>query len=240
MLGTSLWNCFKRRIGPCFLFQTRPELNFLIWAGPARTFRSSAHLCLYITLASYSNSLYPQPPLSRSPRYRWRRAWRVPCQPPDSNPIPGSPILLHLLLLSLSLLNPRKRSPPFTVAHIHTRARARNLWKSSGVEAMSGPSREQALSLLAQANNHGDLAVKLSSLKQAKGILASCDPFLAAELFPYLVELQYSPEALVRKSLLEWVLCFYLCTSVLVLLGYFLHEFSFLCISVIVRAKIFL
>ncbi|XP_057503929.1 uncharacterized protein LOC130787563 isoform X1 [Actinidia eriantha] len=70
---------------------------------------------------------------------------------------------------------------------------------------MSGPSREQALSLLAQANNHGDLAVKLSSLKQAKGILASCDPFLAAELFPYLVELQYSPEALVRKSLLEAV-----------------------------------
>ncbi|KAL6955318.1 hypothetical protein U1Q18_042871 [Sarracenia purpurea var. burkii] len=70
---------------------------------------------------------------------------------------------------------------------------------------MSGPSREQALSLLAQANNHGDLAVKLSSLKQAKDILASVDPSLAAELFPYLVELQYSPEALVRKSLIEAV-----------------------------------
>lgn len=71
---------------------------------------------------------------------------------------------------------------------------------------MSGPSREQALSLLAQANNHGDLAVKLSSLKQAKDILASSsDPSLASELFPYLVELQYSPEFLVRKSLIEAV-----------------------------------
>ncbi|KAG5541930.1 hypothetical protein RHGRI_021681 [Rhododendron griersonianum] len=70
---------------------------------------------------------------------------------------------------------------------------------------MSGPSREQALALLAQANNHGDLAVKLSSLRQAKDILVSVEPSLAAELFPYLVELQYSPETLVRKSLVEAV-----------------------------------
>ncbi|KAI8548498.1 hypothetical protein RHMOL_Rhmol07G0277900 [Rhododendron molle] len=70
---------------------------------------------------------------------------------------------------------------------------------------MSGPSQEQALALLAQANNHGDLAVKLSSLRQAKDILVSVEPSLAAELFPYLVELQYSPETLVRKSLVEAV-----------------------------------
>ncbi|KAA8528405.1 hypothetical protein F0562_035760 [Nyssa sinensis] len=68
---------------------------------------------------------------------------------------------------------------------------------------MAGPLREQALSLLAAANNHGDLAVKLSSLKQAKDILLSVEPSLAAELFPYLVELQSSPESLVRKSLVE-------------------------------------
>jgi len=70
---------------------------------------------------------------------------------------------------------------------------------------MSGPSREQTLSLLTQANNHGDLAVKLSSLKQAKDILVSVEPSLAAEFFPYLVALQYSPETLVRKSLIEAV-----------------------------------
>ncbi|KAK6130777.1 hypothetical protein DH2020_035488 [Rehmannia glutinosa] len=69
---------------------------------------------------------------------------------------------------------------------------------------MAGPpSREQALSLLAAANNHGNLTVKLSSLKQAKDILLSVEPSQAAELFPYLVELQYSPEILVRKYLLE-------------------------------------
>ncbi|KAL9143939.1 hypothetical protein ABFS82_14G266900 [Erythranthe guttata] len=69
---------------------------------------------------------------------------------------------------------------------------------------MAGPpAREQALSLLAAANNHGDLAVKLSSLKQAKDILLSVEPSQAAEIFPYLVELQYSPETLVRKYLLE-------------------------------------
>lgn len=65
------------------------------------------------------------------------------------------------------------------------------------------PPREQALSLLAAANNHGDLAVKLSSLKQAKAILLEAEPFQAAELFPYLVELQSSPESLVRKALIE-------------------------------------
>ncbi|XP_047976738.1 uncharacterized protein LOC125218957 isoform X2 [Salvia hispanica] len=63
--------------------------------------------------------------------------------------------------------------------------------------------RDQALSLLAAANNHGDLAVKLSSLKQAKDILFSIEPSQAAELFPYLAELQSSPETLVRKYLLE-------------------------------------
>ncbi|KAL5559889.1 hypothetical protein UlMin_036100 [Ulmus minor] len=70
---------------------------------------------------------------------------------------------------------------------------------------MAGAPGDQALSLLAAANNHGDLAVKLSSLKQAKGILLSVDPSSAAELFPYLVELQSSPEALVRKALIEVV-----------------------------------
>lgn len=69
-----------------------------------------------------------------------------------------------------------------------------------------GLAREQGLSLLAAANNHGDLAVKLSSLKQAKDILFSIEPSQAAELFPYLVELQCSPETLVRKYLLEWVI----------------------------------
>ncbi|KAL3634067.1 hypothetical protein CASFOL_021121 [Castilleja foliolosa] len=71
---------------------------------------------------------------------------------------------------------------------------------------MAGASkREQALLLLAAANNHGDLAVKLSSLKQAKDILFSVEPSQAAELFPYLVELQYSPEVLVRKYLIELI-----------------------------------
>uniref|UniRef100_A0A2P2K4Q3 Uncharacterized protein LOC105630767 isoform X3 n=2 Tax=Rhizophora mucronata TaxID=61149 RepID=A0A2P2K4Q3_RHIMU len=71
-------------------------------------------------------------------------------------------------------------------------------------------SRDQALSLLTAANNHADLAVKLSSLKQAKDILLSVETSVAAELFPYLVELQYSPESLVRKMLLEIIeeICF--------------------------------
>ncbi|CAB4267386.1 unnamed protein product [Prunus armeniaca] len=64
---------------------------------------------------------------------------------------------------------------------------------------------DQALSLLATVNNHGDLAVKLSSLKQAKDILLSIHPSVAAELFPYLIELQSSPETLVRLSLIEVV-----------------------------------
>ncbi|XP_022849590.1 uncharacterized protein LOC111371695 isoform X1 [Olea europaea var. sylvestris] len=63
--------------------------------------------------------------------------------------------------------------------------------------------QEQALPLLASAKNHGDLAVKLSSLKQVKDILLSAEPSHAAELFPYLVELQSSRETLVRKYLLE-------------------------------------
>ncbi|KAM1777752.1 hypothetical protein ACFX11_044369 [Malus domestica] len=37
-------------------------------------------------------------------------------------------------------------------------------------------SNDQALSLLATVNNHGDLAVKLSSLKQAKDLLLSLEP----------------------------------------------------------------
>ncbi|KAL3505002.1 hypothetical protein ACH5RR_034843 [Cinchona calisaya] len=65
------------------------------------------------------------------------------------------------------------------------------------------PPREQALALLAAANNHGDLAVKLSSLKQAKDILLAAEPFQAAELFPFLVDLQSSPESLVRKTLID-------------------------------------
>ncbi|XP_016647720.1 PREDICTED: uncharacterized protein LOC103319410 isoform X2 [Prunus mume] len=71
---------------------------------------------------------------------------------------------------------------------------------------MAGASpSDQALSLLATVNNHGDLAVKLSSLKQAKDILLSIHPSVAAELFPYLIELQSSPETLVRLSLIEVV-----------------------------------
>lgn len=65
------------------------------------------------------------------------------------------------------------------------------------------PPREQAFDLLTAANNHGDLAVKLSSLKQAKDILLSAEPSQAAELFPFLVQLQSSPESLVRKTLIE-------------------------------------
>ncbi|XVE95126.1 hypothetical protein REPUB_Repub02eG0069500 [Reevesia pubescens] len=64
-------------------------------------------------------------------------------------------------------------------------------------------SRDQALSLLTAANNHADLAVKLSSLKQAKDILSSLDSSSAADLFPYLADLQRSPHSLVRKFLLQ-------------------------------------
>ncbi|XP_043711545.1 uncharacterized protein LOC122660348 [Telopea speciosissima] len=70
---------------------------------------------------------------------------------------------------------------------------------------MAGASREQALSLIAAVKNHGDLAVKLSSLKQAKEILLSVEPSFAAEIFPYLSEIRTSPESLVRKSLVELV-----------------------------------
>ncbi|CAM8883398.1 unnamed protein product [Rhodiola kirilowii] len=63
--------------------------------------------------------------------------------------------------------------------------------------------RDLALSLLAAANNHGELAVKLSSLKQVKDILLASDPALAAEVFPYLADLHSSPEALVRKTLIQ-------------------------------------
>ncbi|XP_076894435.1 uncharacterized protein LOC143546715 isoform X1 [Bidens hawaiensis] len=71
---------------------------------------------------------------------------------------------------------------------------------------MAVSQRDQTLSLLAAANNHGDLAVKLSSLKQAKDILLAADlSLLSAELFPYLVELQSSHEPLVRKTLVETI-----------------------------------
>ncbi|XP_042507982.1 uncharacterized protein LOC122084046 isoform X3 [Macadamia integrifolia] len=70
---------------------------------------------------------------------------------------------------------------------------------------MAGASREQALSLIAAVKNHGDLAVKLSSLKQVKEILLSVEPSFAAEIFPYLTEIRTSPESLVRKSLVELV-----------------------------------
>ncbi|XP_039055425.1 symplekin-like isoform X5 [Hibiscus syriacus] len=64
-------------------------------------------------------------------------------------------------------------------------------------------SRDQALSLLTAALNHSDLAVKLSSLKQARDILSSLDSSSAADLFPYVADLQRSPHTLVRKFLLE-------------------------------------
>ncbi|KAK8623473.1 hypothetical protein V6N13_118357 [Hibiscus sabdariffa] len=64
-------------------------------------------------------------------------------------------------------------------------------------------SRDQALSLLTAALNHADLAVKLSSLKQAKDILSSLDSSSAVDLFPYVADLQRSPHTLVRKFLLE-------------------------------------
>ncbi|RXH92527.1 hypothetical protein DVH24_033423 [Malus domestica] len=45
-------------------------------------------------------------------------------------------------------------------------------------------SNDQALSLLATVNNHGDLAVKLSSLKQAKDLLLSLEPSGSAHRGP--------------------------------------------------------
>ncbi|KAH9609014.1 hypothetical protein KSS87_020563 [Heliosperma pusillum] len=70
---------------------------------------------------------------------------------------------------------------------------------------MAANSRDQILSLLAAANNHGDLAVKLSSLRQVKDLLSSSQhlPSIAPQVFPFLVELHSSPRPLVRKLLLE-------------------------------------
>ncbi|CAJ2643153.1 unnamed protein product [Trifolium pratense] len=69
---------------------------------------------------------------------------------------------------------------------------------------MAAPStKDQVLSLLAAANNHGDISVKTNSLKQAKDLLLSIDPSLAADLFPYLLDLQSSHESLVRKLLIQ-------------------------------------
>lgn len=70
---------------------------------------------------------------------------------------------------------------------------------------MAGQIREQALPLLAAANNHGDLSVKLSSLKQLKDILLSAEPSQVAEILPYLIDLQASPESLLRKCLIELI-----------------------------------
>ncbi|GAB2256376.1 hypothetical protein Droror1_Dr00010154 [Drosera rotundifolia] len=67
--------------------------------------------------------------------------------------------------------------------------------------------RELALSLVSAARDHPDLTVKLSSLRQVKDMLFSTEqpppPSLVAELVPYLVELQFSNERLVRKLLVE-------------------------------------
>ncbi|GAB2293695.1 hypothetical protein Dimus_027908 [Dionaea muscipula] len=69
---------------------------------------------------------------------------------------------------------------------------------------MSGPPRELALSLLVAARDHPDLTVKLASLRQVKDILSFIEPpSLAAELLPPLIDLQASPESLVRKLLIE-------------------------------------
>ncbi|KAL4179988.1 hypothetical protein AMTRI_Chr13g122920 [Amborella trichopoda] len=65
--------------------------------------------------------------------------------------------------------------------------------------------RSQAISLLVAAKNHNDLAVKLSSLRQARDILISSDPTVAAELIPYVADLQDSPDSLVRKTLAELI-----------------------------------
>ncbi|XP_074263726.1 uncharacterized protein LOC141586415 [Silene latifolia] len=70
---------------------------------------------------------------------------------------------------------------------------------------MAANSRDQVLSLLAAANNHGDLAVKLSSLRQVKDLLSSSQHLhsIAPQVFPFLIELQSSPRPLVRKLLIE-------------------------------------
>lgn len=73
---------------------------------------------------------------------------------------------------------------------------------------MSSP-RDLALSLLSAANNHGDLDIKLSSLKQVKEILLASDPSFAADLFPYLADLHSSPEALVRNTLIQSVTLYF-------------------------------
>lgn len=113
-----------------------------------------------------------------------------------------------LLLLLQPLKNPRTAKatasgthalfppPPFANS-------ASRISNSVMATAAAGTAKAQALSLLAAANNHGDLAVKLSSLRQVKELLLSLEPSLSAEIFPYLVELHVSPETLVRKSLIE-------------------------------------
>ncbi|KAL9269973.1 hypothetical protein AKJ16_DCAP26891 [Drosera capensis] len=67
--------------------------------------------------------------------------------------------------------------------------------------------RELALSLVSAARDHPDLTVKLSSLRQVKDMLFSTEQpppsSIVADLVPYLVELQFSNERLVRKLLVE-------------------------------------
>ncbi|KAF7830074.1 Symplekin isoform A [Senna tora] len=107
----------------------------------------------------------------------------------------GASVAFHAIPSSFETLEiPKATSPLILLLSKH-------YWHSSDM-ATASP-RDQALSLLAAANNHGDLAVKISSLKQAKDVLLSMDPSLSSEIFPYLVDLQSSPECLVRKLLIE-------------------------------------
>ncbi|CAA3026764.1 mitochondrial import receptor subunit TOM6 homolog [Olea europaea subsp. europaea] len=68
---------------------------------------------------------------------------------------------------------------------------------------MAQPTQEQVLSLLTSMNNHGDLAVKLSSLKKVKDTLLSSQPTHDAKFFLYSIELQTSPDMLVCKYLFK-------------------------------------
>ncbi|KAL6012751.1 hypothetical protein ACLOJK_003240 [Asimina triloba] len=107
--------------------------------------------------------------------------------------------------------NPSRRFlppiPPKFAFYSQKTAKARRAARKEGRRepGMAVASREQAISLLSVAKNHGDLAVKLSSLKQAREILLALDPPVAGELFPVVAELQSSPEILVRKCLVELV-----------------------------------
>ncbi|CAA2968924.1 Hypothetical predicted protein [Olea europaea subsp. europaea] len=68
---------------------------------------------------------------------------------------------------------------------------------------MARPEHEEVFPLFTLTKNYGDSTVNLSSLKQMKDILLSLQPFDDAELFLYSIELQTSPDMLVREYLLE-------------------------------------